>query len=119
MLPWEGVAGDTGSYESFCNGETKVGVLWHVTDGRAREVILRQSFASTSREIASHHLTAGTLSDASFGPDIQAQALSLIAPYLSVSVLPVVSRGSTAFARKRSSSSRGPLLPSAIRKNTL
>ncbi len=29
------------SYESFCNGETKVGVRWQITDGRAREVILR------------------------------------------------------------------------------
>jgi hypothetical protein len=36
--------------------------------------------AITSREIASHHFTAGTLSDASFGPDIQAQDRSLIAP---------------------------------------
>lgn len=76
-----------GSYESLCNGDTKVGVRWQVTDGLARAVIRRQSFASTSREIASHHLTAGTLSDASFGPDIQAQALSLIVPYLSVSAL--------------------------------
>ena len=59
-----------------------------MTDGRAREVIRRQSFVSTSREIASHHLTAGTLSDASFGPDIQAQDRSLIAVCLSVSALP-------------------------------
>lgn len=86
------------SYESFWSGDTNVGVRWHVTDGRAREVILRQSFASTSREIASHHFTAGTLSDASFGPDIQAQDLSLIAPYLSVSAVPDVAWGSTAFA---------------------
>jgi hypothetical protein len=49
--------------------------------------------AITSREIASHHFTAGTLSDASFGPDIQAQDRSLISPKPFVSVLPVFRGG--------------------------
>jgi hypothetical protein len=54
----------------------------------------RYSFASESREIASHHCAAGTLTETSPGPFIQPQERSLI----SLTFLVLIFGGSEAFA---------------------